>query len=89
MKPLAILPALILAASGTAFAAMHHAPKSHMPSCKGGTVYAVASTRIYYEKGETMYGHAKGGKYMCMAAANGQGYHHWTPKKTKKRHKGA
>ena len=51
------------------------AGSSHMPTCKGDTVYAVASAKTYYTKGMTQYGHAKGGHYMCMAAANSQGYH--------------
>jgi hypothetical protein len=62
---------------------------SNMPKCKGPIVYAVASSKIYYERGQSMYGHAKGGSYMCMAAANGQGYHAAgkstpKPKETKK-----
>lgn len=81
MKPLAILPALILLACGTAFAAPHHSMRSHMPACKGATVYAISTSHSYYTKGESMYGRAKGGKYMCMAAANRQGYHHWVAKK--------
>ena len=48
--------------------------KSVKPTCKGATVYAVAASKIYYVKGASMYGHAKGGSYMCMAAANGQGF---------------
>ena len=50
--------------------------KSNMPSCKGATVYAVPSQKIYYMSGETKYGHLKGGTYMCQAAANGKGYKH-------------
>jgi hypothetical protein len=57
-------------------AQMNHMMKStKMPTCKGATVYAVASSRTYYMKGTTMYGHAKGGMYMCQAAANAKGYH--------------
>ena len=48
---------------------------SHMPTCKGATVYAVPSAKIYYTKGMTMYGHAKGGTYMCQSTANSKGYH--------------
>ena len=50
------------------------ATKSIKPACKGATVYAVATQKVYYVKGESMYGHAKGGSYMCMAAANGKGF---------------
>lgn len=46
-----------------------------MPTCKGPVVYAVAKDKTYYVRGETMYGHAKGGTYMCEATANGKGYH--------------
>ena len=52
--------------------------KSSMPSCKGATVYAVPAEKVYYMKGETKYGHVKGGAYMCQAAANGKGYKHAT-----------
>jgi hypothetical protein len=52
--------------------------KSPMPSCKGATVYAVPAQKIYFSKGETKYGHVKGGTYMCQAAANGKGYKHAT-----------
>ena len=48
--------------------------KSHMPACKGATVYAVAATKTYYTKGMKENGHVKGGKWMCQAAANAQGY---------------
>jgi len=46
-----------------------------MPMCKGATVYAVPEKKEYYMKGMTMYGHAKGGTYMCQSAANAKGYH--------------
>ncbi len=52
--------------------------KSSMPTCKGATVYAVPTAKVYYMKGETKYGHVKGGTYMCQAAANGKGYKHAT-----------
>lgn len=51
---------------------------TQMPSCKGATVYAVPAQKVYYMKGETKYGHVKGGAYMCQAAANGKGYKHAT-----------
>ncbi len=73
LKTLAL--ALLL---GTTFSAAVDA-KSSMPACKGATVYAVPAQKIYYEKGETKYGHVKGGTYMCQAAANGKGYKHATP----------
>ena len=72
-----ILALATLAFASPAFAA--HSSKNQkstmMPACKGARVYAVASKRMYYMKGMTMYGHAKGGTYMCQAAANAQGYH--------------
>jgi hypothetical protein len=46
-----------------------------MPTCKGAVVYAVPAEKIYYVKGETNYGHVKGGTYMCEATANAKGYH--------------
>ena len=52
--------------------------KSSMPSCKGATVYAVPAEKVYYMKGETKYGHVKGGTYMCQAAANSKGFKHAT-----------
>jgi hypothetical protein len=58
-----------------------------MPKCKGPVAYAVASSKVYYTKGQSMYGHAKGGAYMCAAAADAKGYKHFTspaPKATKK-----
>ena len=64
-------------ALGSALTAFADAGSS-MPSCKGATVYAVPSQKIYYMKGETKYGHVKGGTYMCQAAANGKGYKHAT-----------
>jgi len=60
--------ALFLTTSAPAFA------KMHMPACKGQTVYAVASTMTYYMKGSSAYGHVKGGKWMCEAAARSKGY---------------
>lgn len=70
--------AATIAATGATYAStkpgMMSATRSNKPACKGATVYAVAMQKIYYVKGETMYGHAKGGSYMCMAAANGKGY---------------
>ena len=36
----------------------HMMKKTTMPTCKGATVYAVASTKSYYMKGAKMYGHA-------------------------------
>ena len=59
--------ALLLSLVPYAFAA-------HMPVCKGPVVYAVSADKIYYVKGETQYGHVKGGHYMCQAAANAGGY---------------
>lgn len=49
---------------------------STMPACKGATVYAVPAAKVYYMKGETKYGHVKGGTYMCQAAATSKGYKH-------------
>jgi hypothetical protein len=83
----AFILALATLGSSSAFAAetykpqtpsaqMNHMMKStKMPTCKGPTVYAVPSKRTYYMKGTAMYGHAKGGMYMCQAAANAKGYH--------------
>ena len=45
-----------------------------MPQCKGSIVYAVPSQKIYFSKGNTNYGHVKGGSYMCEAAAKSKGY---------------
>lgn len=66
--------AVAIAAGGSASASGMMASKSKMPVCKGPTVYAVSMRKVYYVRGETMYGHAKGGTYMCMAAANGKGF---------------
>jgi hypothetical protein len=71
-----MIKALALAvAIGSTFGGVAEA-KSAMPTCKGATVYAVPASKIYYMKGETQYGHAKGGTYMCQAAANSKGYKH-------------
>lgn len=68
--------ALVLAFSALlSTAAPAVAKHGMMPSCKGATVYAVASTKVYYMRGTTQYGHVKGGTYMCKAAATAKGYH--------------
>jgi len=64
-------------AGALAFACVSPAVSSAttMATCSGPVVYAVPAQKIYYVKGETNYGHVKGGEYMCQAAANAKGYH--------------
>jgi hypothetical protein len=77
IKSLLSIPAIVLfcTLAASAGSSTSSSSTSHMPTCKGPVVYAVAADKIYYVKGETMYGHAKGGSYMCEATANSKGYH--------------
>jgi hypothetical protein len=43
--------------------------------CKSEIVWVNMHTHVYHEKADPYYGKTKDGKYMCMAAANAEGYH--------------
>lgn len=84
MKKSAIAFLLALATlpfASPALAKTHH---SMMPVCKGATVYAVSTTKVYYMRGSAQFGHVKGGSYMCQASANAKGYHSAAGATTKK-----